>query len=246
MNQKRERPQNHDMKEPSLKRKCLRDDMFSKVYEYVTKEMSGNDVSHDMFHIDRVRAMALTLAKDENVTGDDLVVTELAALLHDVKDHKYDDGSGETAEEAVQNCLAPFVANDTLSNNQVKEVIDIVTGIGYSKSLSEGKKERSKPFQIVQDADRLDAIGAVGIARCMCYTARVNRPIFDPKLQAHENMTEEEYKKNKGTAVNHFYEKLFKLKGLMNTPKGKVLAEQRHALMVLYINQIKQEYEGTM
>jgi len=223
--------------------------------DYVKNEVAAYDASHDFFHIDRVHRMALALAQAEGITdATQLEIVQLAALLHDIGDFKY--SKSETAtREAVQQFLH---GTFKYPQDRIDDVQYIIENISFKNELAkqgivqaveQDEKQRllNKMLHIVQDADRLDAIGAIGIARCMCYTGAIKRPIHDPSEKPLVNLSKEEYMKqqklNKGTAVNHFYEKLFTLRDRIKTASGKKVAEKRHNMMVQYIDQFLEEWE---
>jgi len=205
---------------------------------FVKETLQGAEGGHDWFHIQRVFNNTLLIAKDEDV--DNLVVS-LGALLHDIADAKFYNG-----DETV----GPRMAKDFLISISVKqEIIDhvvlIIENISFKSSLENNSNRfNSLELQVVQDADRLDAIGAIGIARAFNYGGFKNREIFNPHIQPNLNMTKEEYKKSSAPTINHFYEKLLLLKEKMNTNTGKNLAERRHQYMLDYLTQFNQEWNG--
>jgi uncharacterized protein len=186
--------------------------------------------------------LATQIAKGEGIVDADLLeIIEVAALLHDVADYKYS-GSDAANEDAARAILSSFAVP---FETQAK-VLNIVNGISFSKELDqESSNAQTSPqlVGIVQDADRLDAIGAIGIARCFYFGASRNRPIYDdspPRL----NMTKEEYRAHQSSSINHFHEKLLLLKHKMKTPTGKAFAEKRHVFMVSYLDQLTAELSG--
>ncbi|MDO4814310.1 MAG: HD domain-containing protein [Gemella sp.] len=202
--------------------------------EFVKNIFDDEASGHDYWHIERVRKTTLTIAKEE---GADVFVCEMAALLHDVADEKLND-----SVEDANTRLINFLDSQELPSEDTKHILEIIRGISFkgghnSVNLSlEGK--------IVQDADRLDAIGAIGIARTMAYSGNKGRLIHDPSMKARENMTLEEYRSGQDTAIMHFYEKLLKLKDLMNTETGKKLAQHRHWFMLDYLEEFYAEWNG--
>ncbi|MBT8291842.1 MAG: HD domain-containing protein, partial [Eudoraea sp.] len=192
----------------------------------------------DWFHTKRVLANSIHIAKKENAN---LFVVQLAALLHDIADAKFHDGD-ET--------LGPKIASEFLEAQQVdplnrEHIIKIIKSVSFKNSLSPIENPfDSIELQIVQDADRLDAIGAIGIARAFNYGGFKNRELHNPKVPPNMNMNKEAYKKSSAPTINHFYEKLLLLKEKMNTPTGKKLAENRHDFMLSYLDQFYQEWEG--
>lgn len=205
--------------------------------KYVKQELMNAEGGHDWWHIHRVRNLALTIAKHEQA---DLLVVELAALLHDIADAKFHEGDEE---------LGPKKATDFLRLQQVDElvlnqVVMIIRNLSFKNSFEGVAAFSSKELYVVQDADRLDAIGAIGIARTFNYGGFKNRAIYDPAIQPQFYADKEAYKKSTAPTINHFYEKLLLLKDGMKTPTGKELAAQRHAFMEQYLAQFFAEWEG--
>ncbi|MFC5403342.1 HD domain-containing protein [Cohnella soli] len=202
--------------------------------EWARAKLHKDSSGHDWWHIDRVVRTARTIAREE---GADSFVCELAALLHDMADEKLNDDP-RAAEQELERWLANSGADDEV----VSHVLEIIRTMSFKGGARAPMK--TKEGKVVQDADRLDAIGAVGISRVFAYSGAKSRPIHDPELKPRERMTEEEYRNGKDTAINHFYEKLLKLKGLMNTVAGKRLAEERHAFMETYLERFYAEWDG--
>lgn len=205
---------------------------------FVKKQLENAESGHNWFHMERVYNNALLIAKDETC---DLEVVQLAALLHDIADSKFHDGD-ET--------MGPKVARDFLNSENVSEeiinhVVLIIENISFKGGNFE-KKFTSKELEIVQDADRLDAIGAVGIARTFNYGGFKNREIYNPEIEPNLKMTKEEYKNSTAPTINHFYEKLLLLKDKMNTETGKKIAAQRHDFMVTFLDQFYKEWNGKL
>ena len=172
------------------------------------------------------------------VEGGNPFICQLAALVHDLVDDKL------VADEAtVLAEVEELLLQNALPTNQIEEVLDIIQGISYKGGIQH-QRVLSLEGQIVQDADRLDAIGAIGIARTMAYSGHKNRIIHDPKCSIRKEMSLEEYRSHQGTAIAHFYEKLLKLKDLMNTKMAKKLAQERHQFLELYLEQFEAEWEG--
>ena len=214
----------------------MQSDIIQKTIHFVKESLVDAEGGHDWFHIERVWKNAKAIAKTEKV---DLFIVELGALLHDIADSKFHDG-----DETV----GPKVAKDFLEELQVnKEVIEhvikIIENISF-KGGNESQKFTSPELQVIQDADRLDAIGAIGVARTFNYGGFKNNPIYDPNIPPNLNMTKEEYKKSKAPTINHFYEKLLLLKDRMNTETGKKLAAQRHAFMEQFLEQFYKEWNA--
>ena len=205
---------------------------------FVKETLKGAEGGHDWFHIQRVFNNTLLIAKNEEVEP---LVVSLGALLHDIADAKFYDG-----DETV----GPRMATDFLNSIHVDQkiithVIDIIENISFKSSLEKKPQRFNSPeLQVVQDADRLDAIGAIGIARAFNYGGFKNRELYNPDIQPNLNMNKEEYKKSTAPTINHFYEKLLLLKNKMNTSTGKKLAESRHQFMLDYLAQFDQEWNG--
>ncbi|XLS29415.1 HD domain-containing protein [Flavobacteriaceae bacterium M23B6Z8] len=203
---------------------------------FVKETLKDAEGGHDWFHIQRVFNNTLLIAKDEEV---DPLIVALGALLHDIADSKFHDG-----DEAK----GPLLARSFLESINVKEAVVVhVENIIKHISFKGGNQKQSfysKELAVVQDADRLDAIGAVGIARAFNYGGFKNRALYDPDIPPNLNMTKEEYKKSTAPTINHFYEKLLLLKDRMNTKTGRQLAAQRHKFMENYLKQFYKEWNG--
>ena len=203
---------------------------------FVKQQLENAEGGHDWFHIERVYKNALLIAEGVDC---DLIVVKLGALLHDIADSKFH-GGDET--------VGPKTARTFLESQNVKEdiilhVIAIIENISFKGGNFE-KKFNSKELEIVQDADRLDAIGAIGIARTFNYGGFKNRPLYNPNIQPNMNMNKEEYKNSESPTLNHFYEKLLLLKDKMNTETGKKIAQKRHDFMVTFLSQFYAEWDG--
>ncbi len=204
--------------------------------DYVKKMLAGAEGGHDWFHIERVWKNAKLIASGEKC---DLEVVELAALLHDIADSKFHGGDEEIGPKTAANWLR----SQNYPQDRINRIAAIIRAISYKGGANE-HEDHSIEFHIVQDADRLDAIGAIGIARTFNYGGFKNRAIYDPSIAPNLNMTKEEYKKSTAPTINHFYEKLLLLKDLMNTESGKRIAEQRHQYMEGFLNQFYNEWNG--
>lgn len=204
---------------------------------FVKETLQGAEGGHDWFHIQRVFRNSLLIAKDEEV---DSLVVSLAALLHDIADAKFYDGD----ESIGPKIAAEFLKSLSVEEKVINHVVKIILNISFSSSLDPEKSFSSKELQVVQDADRLDAIGAIGIARAFNYGGFKNRGMYDPDITPNLNMSKEEYKKSNAPTINHFYEKLLLLKDKMNTASGKRIAEERHQFMLLYLEQFYMEWNG--
>jgi uncharacterized protein len=204
---------------------------------FVKKTLEGSEGGHDWFHVNRVYKNALLIAKNEKV---DLFVVQLGALLHDIADAKFYDG-----DESI----GPKKARDFLESQQVEETVishieNIILFISYKSSFDHNRSFSSPELNVIQDADRLDAIGAIGIARCFNYGGFKNRSLYDPEIRPNLQMTKEEYKNSTAPSINHFYEKLLLLKDNMNTKTGKIIAQKRHSFMDEFLQQFLDEWEG--
>jgi uncharacterized protein len=203
---------------------------------FVKTTLKDAEGGHDWFHIERVYKNTLLIAKDEDVN---VFVVSLVALLHDLADSKFHNG-----DESV----GPRVASDFLRSQDVDEdviahVIQIINNISF-KGGKVARTFSSKELDVVQDSDRLDALGAIGIARTFNYGGFKNRAIYNPEIAPNLEMTKEEYKASTAPTINHFYEKLLLLKDKMNTATGRHLAQQRHGFMELYLAQFYKEWNG--
>nr|WP_314840010.1 HD domain-containing protein [uncultured Flavobacterium sp.] len=211
-------------------------DLINKTILFVKEELKNAEGGHDWFHIERVFKNTVLIASMETC---DSTVAQLGALLHDIADSKFHDG-----DETV----GPRVARKFLESEHVdEEIITHVVQIIENISFKGGKVERkfsSIELDVVQDADRLDAIGAIGIARAFNYGGFKNRALYNPEIAPNTSMTKEEYKKNDAPTINHFYEKLLLLKDKMNTETGKKIAQERHQYMEGFLAQFYAEWEG--
>lgn len=210
--------------------------LIEKTILFVQEQLKEAEGGHDWFHIERVYKNTLLIAKDEEC---DSLVCQLAALLHDIADSKFYNG-----DETV----GPRTAKLFLEKNQVPEkiithVVKIIENISFKGGNFE-KQFSSKELEIVQDADRLDAIGAIGIARCFNYGGFKNRMLYNPEILPNLNMSKEDYKTSNSPTINHFYEKLLLLKDKMNTETGKKIAQKRHKTMEMFLEQFFAEWEG--
>ena len=205
---------------------------------FVKDKLKDAEGGHDWFHIERVFRNALLISKEEKV---DIFVVSLAALLHDIADPKFHNGDEN---------LGPKIATKFLIEQKVpkeiwQHVVKIIKNVSFKNSLGDdSKKFTSKELEVVQDADRLDAIGAIGIARCFNYGGFKDRSLYDPEILPNLTMTKEQYKKSDAPTINHFYEKLLLLKDKMNTKTGKKIAIERHQYMEQFLTQFYNEWNG--
>ena len=204
---------------------------------FVKSELLDAEGGHDWFHIERVYKNTLLIAKNEPV---DFTVVALAALLHDIADPKFYNGD-ETVGPRV---ASEFLLKHNVDSEIIEHVTQIIENMSFKNSFDLNSTFNSKEMEVVQDADRLDAIGAIGIARCFNYGGFKDRPLYNPEIKPNLNMTKAEYKAAKSPTLNHFYEKLLLLKNQMNTKTGRRIAQKRHEFMVLYLKQFYAEWEG--
>ncbi len=211
--------------------------LINNTINFVKKELKNAEGGHDWFHIERVYNNTLLISETENVNK---LVVKLAALLHDIADSKFHNGD----ETIGPNKAKSFLESQNISDNDIEHIVNIIANMSYSKSLGNDTLFTSLELQVVQDADRLDAIGAIGIARAFNYGGFKNRALYNPEIEPQIKQSKDAYKKSKAPTINHFYEKLLLLKDKMNTKTGKIIAEQRHEFMQLYLDQFYAEWNG--
>lgn len=202
---------------------------------FVKQKLENAEAGHDWFHIERVYKNALLIAQEEDC---DLTVVKLSALLHDIADSKFHGGDESIGPKIARE----FLDSQKISTEIINHVVNIIENISFKGGNVE-KQFHSKELDIVQDADRLDALGAIGIARTFHYGGFKNRPIYDPAIPPKLNMPKEEYKNSSAPTLNHFYEKLLLLKDQMNTETGKKIADGRHRYMLNFLSQFYAEWE---
>ncbi len=210
---------------------------ISKTINFVKQELHDAEGGHDWFHVERVWKTACTIAQAEK--NNNLLVVELGALLHDIADSKFHNGNEEIGPAKARD----FLSSLALDQETSEHVVNIIKHISY-KGGNEAQTFRSPELDIVQDADRLDAIGAIGIARTFNYGGHKGRELYNPDIKPILKMSKEEYKASTAPTINHFYEKLLLLKDKMNTQKGKQMAQQRHQFMEIYLQQFYDEWNG--
>jgi len=215
-------------------------DIIQKTVEYIKQEFSNDSSGHDWWHIYRVWRTAITICEHDAERADSLIV-QLAALLHDLDDWKFNN-SGESGDETPLRTKA-WLDSFSLDPSITDAVCRIIQQISFKGAGVENKMDSLEGF-IVQDADRLDAIGAIGIARAFAYGGYKNRQLYDPETPPQLHATFEQYKNSNSATINHFYEKLLLLKDMMNTAAAKRIAEERHKVMVQYLDQFMNEWEG--
>jgi uncharacterized protein len=210
-----------------------RSEILELTQKHIQDLMQGESTGHDWWHIERVRTLALKLAKAYSVN---LFVIEMSALLHDIADHKFHNGNTEIGPQRAASFLRSVKVNQT----EADQIINIIKEVSFSKGLT----PHSLEGKIVQDADRLDAIGAIGIARAFAYGGYKKREIFNPEIPPLDGNLLDRNKKNTHPTINHFYEKLLLLKDMMNTQEAKEMAQKRHNFMNAYLKQFYAEWKG--
>lgn len=214
---------------------------IAETISYVRDCFQRENTGHDWWHSFRVWKLAKKIARVEKA---DLFLVEMSALLHDVGDYKFFDGDEKKGREKIQN----FLKTLNLSRTIVEKIIFICSNISYMKTLSKNNntdiKEKTIEFMVVSDADKLDAMGAIGIARTFTYGGYYHRPIYDPDIPPNPDISQEEYIITQAPSVNHFYEKLLKLKDMMYTDYGKKIAIERHNFLMVYLEKFFSEWEG--
>jgi uncharacterized protein len=211
-------------------------DIISKTIAFVKEKLNDAEGGHDWFHIERVYKNSMLIANDEVCN---LTVVKLGALLHDIADSKFHGGD----ETIGPNTAKAFLEKENEDEATIDHVVKIIENISFKGGNFE-KNFSSIELDIVQDADRLDAIGAIGIARTFNYGGFKNRALYDPNIAPNTKMNKEEYKNNEAPTINHFYEKLLLLKDKMNTASGKAIATERHRYMEGFLSQFYAEWDG--
>lgn len=210
--------------------------LIDRTASFVKESLANAEGGHDWWHTYRVWSAAKELSKREKV---DMLVVELGALLHDIADSKFHDGDEQVGPRVAED----FLRREGVDEQIVAHVSAIISNISFKVS-KEGQRFSSKELEVVQDADRLDALGAIGIARTFSYGGYKGRELFNPSIAPNPDMSKEEYKKGSSPSINHFYEKLLLLKDLMNTQAGREMANERHAFMEKYLEQFYAEWNG--
>jgi len=223
-------------------------EIIKKTETFVKETFQQETTGHDWWHTQRVRNLAKRIAREEKA---DIFIVELAALLHDIGDYKFFQGDEKAGAAKVRKWLSSLEISPSLIN----KVVAITSQISFMHTLPDKSKENrvnnftqtpNKEFMVVSDADRLDAIGAIGIARAFTYGGFYKRPIYDPNIKPNKYITREEYKIIRAPSINHFYEKLLKLKDMMYTKLGRKMAKRRHRFLNLYLKQFFKEWKGKM
>lgn len=213
-------------------------EIIQKTINFVKKELSNAEGGHDWWHIYRVWKLSKHIAKKENVN---FFIIELGALLHDIADYKFHNGNEDIGPQKARE----FLNSLNVKENIINHVENIIKNISF-KGGNHNQRFKSKELNIIQDADRLDAMGAIGIARTFNYGGYKKREIYNPEIKPNLNMTKDKYIKNTAPTLNHFYEKLLLLKNKMNTNTEKSMAKQRHKYMEQFLNKFYEEWEGEL
>jgi len=212
--------------------------IINQTVKFVRSSLQDAEGGHDWFHIERVWKNSKLIAKKEDV---DLFIVELGALLHDIADAKFYNGDETVGPKKARQFLESIQVDDSI----IQHIESIINNISFKNSLDTNKKTfTSKELVVIQDADRLDAMGAIGIARAFNYGGFKNRELYNPEIKPVLNQSKESYKKSAAPTINHFYEKLLLLKEKMNTETGKKIAIKRHAFMEQYLEQFFKEWNG--
>ena len=212
-------------------------ELIDNTIAFVKQTLGNAEGGHDWWHVYRVWKLSKTIASGEKEAN--MMVVELGALLHDIADAKFHEG-----DESIGPKLASdFLKSQQVDNTIIKRVQNIIQNISFKNSF-ENKIIQSLDLDIVQDADRLDAMGAIGIARTFNYGGFKNREIYNPNIKPETHLTKEQYKNSSSPTINHFYEKLLLLKDKMNTETGKQMAIERHRFMEVYLNEFYDEWNG--
>ncbi|WP_158797365.1 HD domain-containing protein [Pedobacter sp. L105] len=212
------------------------ENIIKRTISFVKEMLAGAEAGHDWFHIERVYRNALYINAEEQ---GHLLTVSLAALLHDIADSKFNNGDEEVGPQIAKE----FMQRLEIPEEVILHVCGIIKNMSYKASLG-AVTFSSKELDIVQDADRLDAIGAIGIARAFTYGGYKNRLMYDPAIAPDLSMDKEVYKNSTAPTINHFYEKLLRLKNLMKTDVGLKMAAARHEFMLVYLDQFYSEWEG--
>lgn len=213
-----------------------KEEVIKQTADYARKTLEGEGSGHDWWHVQRVWNNAVHIGKKENA---DMLVVELAALLHDIADWKFQGGDDSIGPKKAREWLEKLNVEESV----ISHVCEIIKELSF-KGTGVKSNIKTKEGMVVQDADRLDAIGAIGIARAFAYGGHKGREIYNPEIKPVMHESFEQYKNTIGTTVNHFYEKLLLLNDLMNTETGKKIAEERHNYMEQYLDKFFKEWDG--
>lgn len=229
------------MNNPTLKPFPLnkkQDKIIQKTKVFVKNKHEKEGSGHDWQHVLRVLKNAILIGENENI---DMFIVQLATLLHDIADWKFHKGDENIGPQTAHKFLNELQIEISVINH----VCQIIKNISF-KGQNVKTEMQTKEGEVVQDADRLDAIGAIGIARTFAYGGFTKREIYNPEIKPQIHQTFEEYKNNQNPTINHFYEKLLLLKNRMNTKTGRQIAQERHLFMEKFLNQFYQEIEGKL
>jgi uncharacterized protein len=210
--------------------------LIENTINFVKETLQGAEAGHDWFHVERVWKTAKTIAKTEKA---DEVTVELASLLHDIADAKFHDGDEEIGPVKAK----AFLLSAGLDENYANHIANIIRNISFKGGQTTATIDGIE-LAIVKDADRLDAIGAIGIARAFHYGGYKNRELYNPAIPPQKNMSPEQYRSSTAPTINHFYEKLLLLKDLMHTETGRQMAQKRHDFMLAYLEEFYEEWNG--
>ena len=213
-----------------------KDVIIQKTIEYVKETLKDAEGGHDWWHIFRVWRLSKLIATKENV---DVLIVELGALLHDIADSKFHEGDETLGPRNARN----FLESLDVEEKTIQHIENIISNISFQGGNHE-QEFRSKELDCLQDADRLDAMGAIGIARTFNYGGHKGHELYNPEIKPNLNMSKEEYKRSRAPTLNHFYEKLLLLKNRMNTSTGRKIAYERHNYMEDYLNRFYKEWNG--
>ena len=214
----------------------IKEQQINQTIAFVKEQLANTEGGHDWFHIQRVLNNALLIAKSEDVN---VFIVQLGALLHDIADSKFHNGDETVGPKVARE----FLFGINVDSKVIEHVIHIIENISFS-GRNNPQNFKSLELEVIQDADRLDAIGAIGIARAFNYGGFKNRVMFDPFIKPNLEMTKEEYKASNAPTINHFYEKLLLLKDKMNTKTGQRIAVDRHKFMEQFLEQFYAEWDG--
>lgn len=209
-------------------------EQIDKTISFVKETLSNAESGHDWFHTQRVYKNAMLIAETEPI---DKFVVSLGALLHDIADSKFHNGDETIGPKIAREFLFKINVDSTV----IEHIVKIIENVSF-KGGNETQKFNSPELEVIQDADRLDAIGAIGIARCFNYGGFKNRPLYNPDIKPNLNMNKEAYKSSNAPTINHFYEKLLLLKDRMHTKTGKAMALERHNFMLKFLDQFYKEW----
>lgn len=212
------------------------EEIIQKTINFVKNELQNAEGGHDWFHVERVYKNSLLISESEKV---DKTIVSLGALLHDIADSKFHNGDETVGPKKAQQ----FLKSESISEETIYHVVKIIENVSF-KGGNKNQEFHSKELEVVQDADRLDALGAIGIARTFNYGGFKDRKLYDPEIKPNLNMTPSQYKASDAPTINHFYEKLLLLKERMNTQTGRKIAEERHQFMEIFLKQFYGEWNG--